>query len=112
MPQARDYFSKVKEAREAIKARAVDLLETYLGIIEEARSKGDFETAMKATQWLIEHMPNEDGVRVIDSSASKPKEEAKALQPVGPSIQIGIALTPPKTPLLAPAVIDIEPDKA
>lgn len=105
----KEYFPRVKEAREALRERAMEVLETYLAIIAEARSAGDFESAFKAAQWLLEHMPNEDGARLIDPSGSKPKEIEGPK--TGPSIQIGIALggVKPKE-LPATRIIDITPD--
>jgi hypothetical protein len=109
--RALNRFSKVKEAREALKEQALELFNTYVLIINQAINDKDYETAHKATQWLIEHMPAEDGVRMIDSSASRPKEsEQKSL---GPAIQIGIALSgqPPRKALPPVEVIDVTDDK-
>lgn len=86
----REFFPKVKEAREVLKEKALELVELQMTIIKEAIANGNFEAASKATQWLIEHMPNEDGERLIDSSAAKPKELEGTRS--GPAIQIGIAL--------------------
>lgn len=88
---AKPLFPKVKEARQVLKDRAVEILETYLQVCRDARDAGDYETAAKSLQWLIEHMPNDGGETVIDPSAAKPKVNDKAL-PTGPAIQIGIAL--------------------
>lgn len=100
------FFPKVKEAREALRERALDLLNKYETIIDLAIAKGDFEVAGEHVQWLLEHMPAEDGDRLIDPSAATVKEVASG--PVGPSIQIGIALTSPKPKELAPVVIEAE----
>ena len=71
----RVYFPKVKEAREALREKALELFELQVSIIREALNKGDFESAYKANQWLMEHMPaSDEGERLIDSSAAKPKE--------------------------------------
>lgn len=107
----RDYFPKVKEAREALKEKALEHYELQLKLIMEAVNKGDIESALKANQWLMEHMPAEDGVRLIDPSAAKPKELETG--PRGPAIQIGIQLGGVNVPKqLAPInVIDIDPDE-
>lgn len=102
------YFSRVKEAREALKDKALELHALYMSIITEAIAKSDLETAMKATQWLIEHMPAEDGVAMVDVSVDKPKQvEGKS----GPSVNIGFALGGlGEARTLLPAVtIDVEP---
>lgn len=104
-------FPKVKEAREALKEKALELFEEYRDMIREAREKGDFETATKHIQWLIEHMPmDEDGNTMVDPSVDKPKPEAK---PTGPSISIGFNLggidTPKALPLPEVKVIDVTP---
>lgn len=83
------YFSKVKMAREILREKALEILAKYELIIDKALEKGDFETAAKHTQWLLEHMPNEEGERLIDPSAAKPKEVERGS---GPSIQIGLVL--------------------
>lgn len=104
-------FSKVKEARELLKAEAENILKMYMQVIQEARAKGDLETAQKALQWLIEHLPEDEGVRMVDISVDKPKEIEGNL---GPSIQIGIALggmnAPPPLPQATTTVIDVTPE--
>ncbi len=101
-------FPKVKEARELLKQKAADLLAKYERIIDEAIIAQQFEVAAKHVQWLIEHMPEEDGVRLIDASAAKAVEVQGK---IGPSIQIGIALGGMKPRELpeAPEVIDVTP---
>lgn len=110
---ARDHFPRVKEAREALRERAVDLFEKYWSLIQKAEDAGQFDVAMEHARWLVEHMPaGEAGERMIDSSAAKPKEIEG---PKGPQIQIGIALggmKPPTTVQLPVAdVIDVTPVK-
>lgn len=102
------YFSKVKEAREYLKSQTMVLLELQKTLILEAAAKGEFEAALKANQWLIEHTAGEDGVRVIDPSAAKP-QEVEGYK--GPQIAIGINLgtTPKALPELK--VIDVVPDE-
>lgn len=86
----RTYFPRVTEARNFLRDKAKDLLELQIKLIMEAAASGEYESATKANQWLIEHLPaGDDGVRVIDTSASKPKEIAQGT--VGPTVNIGIA---------------------
>lgn len=107
----KDYFPAVKEARAALAAKALEHYELQLKLIMEAVNKGDIESAIKANQWLMEHMPAEDGVRLIDPSAAKPKEVESG--PKGPSIQIGIQLGGVNAPKSLPPmkVIEIDPDE-
>lgn len=104
------YFSRVKEAREVLKNKAADILEMQIAIIQLAIAKGDFETAAKANQFLLEHMPEEDGERMIEISVDKPKQVEKGS---GPHIQIGFALggIPASQGALpeAPVTIDVTP---
>lgn len=98
-------FPKVREAREALKAKALELHELYMTIIQKAILDHDFETAMKATQWLMEHMPSDDGAQMLDISVDKPKQVE---QRTGPSVNIGFALGGiPKS--LPTVTIDVEP---
>lgn len=86
----RVFSSRVQEAREALRDRAIDILEAMLAVTVEARANKDYEVAADTLKWLYEHLPSDaDGNRVIDSSAAKVKEiEA----PTGPQIAIGIQL--------------------
>lgn len=106
----KEYFPRVKEAREALRERAIEVLETYLTIISEARAKGDLETAEKAARWLLEHMPNEAGERLIDSSASKPTVETQSQSSL-PTINIGFQLGGVKQQKALPEVVDVTPVK-
>ena len=113
MAPTKDHFPKVREAREALKEKALELFEAYLLIIKDAHASGNFEVAAQHMQWLIEHMPKgDDGERVIDESAAKPKSVET---PKGPTIQIGIALSPQKPKELPSVevidVTDVNPDK-
>lgn len=91
LKEQKNYFSKVAIARQLLKEKAEDILKQYLLVVDEARASGDYETAAKSLQWLIEHMPNEEGERMIEVSVDK-KIEEKQTGPVGPAIQIGIAV--------------------
>lgn len=104
---SKSFFPRVKEAREALKEKALQLFQTQLLIIEAALNAGDFETAANANQWLIDHTPDEDGTRMIDISVDKPKQVERAL----PSIQIGFQLGGMSQPKQLPevSVVDVTP---
>ena len=82
-------FSSVRKAREALKERAFELLDGYIAVIKQAAASGDYETATKGYQYLLEHMPEEDGQRMIEISVDKP---VQVEAPKGPTIQIGFQL--------------------
>jgi hypothetical protein len=107
-------FSKVKEARELLKQEAETILRSYMQTIQMAVAAGQYEAALKAQQWLIEHFPEDEGVKMIDISVDRPKQvEGQS----GPAIQIGIALggmVQPKrleVPTIEAEVIQNEPDR-
>ena len=102
--------SSVRKAREALKARANEILDLMLLNAKQAAASGDFETAHKAYQHLLDHVPDEDGERVFDISIDKTKQvEAR---PSGPAIQIiGIGLGGINRPQLPEAsIIDVTPE--
>jgi hypothetical protein len=83
-------FPAVRKARELLKERAVEIYNQYVAVLKQSAEAGDYETAAKGYQFLIEHMPAEDGETMIDISVDKPRQvETKY---TGPSVQIGIAL--------------------
>lgn len=84
-----NFFPRVKEAREALKEKAVQLFEEYMKLAQIAKAAGNLEVAEQILWKLIEHMPNEEGTRLIDPSGSKPREIESNR---GPTIQIGIQL--------------------
>lgn len=97
------YFPKVREAREALRARAMEIFELQMQVAREALAAENFEQANIALQFLLKHMPkDEDGLRLLESD---PDKEGGKQIPAGPTIQIGIALGPQKKAL--PEVIDI-----
>jgi len=102
------FFPKVREAREALRDKALALHELHMEIVQLAIDKGDLETAAGEVRWLTEHMPKGDNnERMIDESAAKPKVTEG---PRGPSVNIGFALGGIDQPKLPPAVtIDVEP---
>ncbi len=82
-------FSKVALARELLREQASKILEDYLEVVAKAKDAGDYETAAKALQWLIEHMPaDEAGDRLVDVSVDK-KQQQQIVQAPAP-VQIGI----------------------
>jgi hypothetical protein len=110
-------LSKIREAREALKARALELFERHLEVIDKAIDTGDLEVASKHLQFLGVRMPkDDDGTTFLDSSLDNKKQIEG---PKGPQIQIGIALNgsqkslPPKPKKLLPPsvqVIDVTED--
>lgn len=108
----RGAFSKVRQAREALRERADELIDKYLQVVDFAIAKGDAESAYKALQWLLDHLPAEDdGSRVFDRSVDKvpPTSDSGSS---APAINIGIALggIPERKPKALPKaeVIDME----
>lgn len=107
----RSHFSSVKRAREALKERSYEIFEAYMGLASQAAAKGDFETAETILWKLLDHGPtDEDGIRLLTASASKPVSTKDQGQ-IGPAIQIGIALGGIGTPKELPSatVIDVSP---
>ena len=83
------HFPAVRRAREALKEKADKILEEYLVAIKLAISSGKYEEGLKAYQWLLDHIPGENGERIFEASSDKPHpvEGQK-----GPLIQIGFKL--------------------
>jgi hypothetical protein len=108
-----NYFSSVKKAREALKQRAHEILDGYLATIKQAAASGDYESAIKGYQHIMDHMPAEDGERLIDISVDKVPLDVKGNG--GPQVQIGIAIGglngQQQLPSPTPEVIVIEPSK-
>lgn len=106
------HFSKVREAREALKEKALELHDLHLKIIKGAMDVGDFKTAGAEMRWMREHLPaDDDGVTAIDTGI----DAAKQIQgSTGPTIKIGFALggVNQGAKLLPPAqVIEVEPEE-
>ena len=92
---AKDYFPKVKEAREALRAKALAIYEMQMKIIAAALAADDFEVAANANQFLMEHMPPDDeGHKMLETSIDKQVVDKGSNIP---TIQIGIALGPAPT---------------
>lgn len=111
-------LTRVKEAREALKEKSAEIVELLIETAIDAKAHGEFETAAKSLQWLLEHMPaDEDGGKVIDSSVDK-QAKIDPRKQVGPQIQIGFAIggipaaAGATKQLPAVEVIDVEKDKS
>lgn len=103
------HFSSVKRAREALKAKAEAVLEKYMAAIDMAAASGKYEEALKAYQWLLDHVPAEDGERIFDGSSDKVQVIDNT--PRGPLVQlVGITLggVGHKKALPEATIIDIE----
>lgn len=83
-------LAKGRVARDLLLSHAEEIYQEYRRIISEAAAAGNFKAALEHLQWLVEHMPKEDGVAIIDESAAKPKALDKG--PSGPTLQLGIAI--------------------
>ena len=84
------HFSSVKKARLALQEKAQEVLQKYMDAIDMAAASGKYEEALKAYQWLLDHVPAEDGARIFDSSSDKVQVGDSG--PKGPVINIGFAL--------------------
>ena len=82
--------ASVRKAKEALKAQAYEIYEEYRATIREARVAGKYEEALNAYKWLIDHIPSEEGERLIEGSSDKVKEVESGNK--GPVINIGFKL--------------------
>ena len=110
VPVGGAYFkASVKKARQRLMERADEIIEKYLKMIDMAIAAGDFETANKGFQFLVEHMPKEDGESIITESAAKPKQIADNSFK-GPVINIGVKVGgTTKEALPEVTTIEVEP---
>ena len=98
--------ASVRKAKEALKAQAYEIYEEYRATIREARVAGKYEEALNAYKWLIDHIPSEEGERLIEGSSDKVQQIESGNK--GPVINIGIKLggiQQPKT--IEGTVIDV-----
>lgn len=104
----RVFSSRVQEAREALRDKAMDIFEAMLTLTVEARANKDYEVAAETLKWLYDHIPSDgDGIRVIDTSVDKVKELETNK---GPQIAIGISLGGMNhTQLPEAKIIDVSP---
>jgi hypothetical protein len=106
----REYFPRVREAREYLLDKAVELMELHHKLIIQAAEAGEYEAALKATEWAIDHTPaDEDGVRMIEGSIDKVKEDRNKYLP---TIQIGLKIGGmPEPKALPEPVIDVQSEE-
>lgn len=107
------FFTKVKIARQLLRDKAEELLAEYLDVIQKAKDAGEYETAAKELRWLLEHIADDEGDRMVGMSVDKQQQVLQA--PTQPTIQIGIqvgGVGPAKNQKALPAtrVIDVKPD--
>lgn len=106
------HFGKAVMIREMLRDKAQTIIEEYMDVAARAKDAGDYETAQKALQWLIEHLPaDSDGVTFVDTSIDKQKQIGDGKSST-PQIQIGIQVgginTPKQLPQVTSEVIDVE----
>lgn len=82
-------FPKLVAAREAFKALAADMPDIYQRAIKDAMAAGEYEVAIKAMQWFMEHSPTHEGIALLDTGVDVAKSDKGSK---GPQIQIGIKL--------------------
>lgn len=99
-------FGSVRKARAALLARANELMDGYLDLIKKASEAGEYDVASKAYQYLFDHMPPEDGQRLLEQGIDKPKQVEGYR---GPTIQIGFKLGGIDQHTLPESIIEIEP---
>lgn len=104
------YFSKVKEARAALAAKALDLFTMYERLIKDAIEAQDFDTAQKGLQYLLMHMPkDDDGTTLLEPSVDNTPSKEKGSS--GPTIKIGVMLGGVNRPPELPPAIDVDVDE-
>lgn len=103
----KNYFSRVSEAREALKGKSLEVFDLYMKVAQSAYEAQDFETAMKALQYLMSHMPKDGGVSMLDQDIDKPKQVEGGKKSEG--IKIGIAIGG-MTPQSTPKTLGVAPD--
>lgn len=98
----------VKKARQALKEHSEEIYQEFRAAIKLAIAHGKYAEGLAAYQWLIDHIPAEDGERVVDSSVDKQKQVESGNQ--GPIIQIGVNLGRIPQKVLPEPVIDVDSD--
>ena len=83
----RKHSAAVRKARERLQADADEIYTEYRKAIQIAVAGGEYEPALKAYQHLLDHLPAEEGQRLLDPSVDK---QQVTEGPRGPLIQIGI----------------------
>lgn len=101
----RDLSRAVNRVREKLLEQAMELYEEYRAMIKAAKDAGKYEEALKAQQWLLDHIPSEEGQRIFDPSVDKsPQHESTQKSPLVQIVGIkmgGIAELPsgPQSPI-------------
>lgn len=106
-------FPRVREAREKLRSKAGEILDAYMDTVVEAREAGETEVAIKALQFLMEHLPAdaETGEKFLDTSVDKVQKN-EGRKSLGPNIKIGVAIGGlPTQAQLGPAVEIVEGEK-
>ena len=98
------HFPRIREARELLMSQAEEFIQLKKEIIKKAIEKGDLETADKAINYLLSHMPQFEGISAVDPDIDKPKQVEG---PKGPQISIGIALGGMNKPKELPQVTSV-----
>lgn len=104
-PGIRKNAAAVRKARERLMEEADQILKDFQSMIGMAAAQGEYEAALKAQQWLLEHIPAEEGQRVLDASIDK---QQVSDGPRGPLIQIGIMQGGVSKPKELPPAVTIE----
>ena len=87
----RHYFPRIKEAKQALQSKALELYELQEKAIRAALDAGEYEVAIKAIQWLQAHIGADDeGNTPISADIDIPKQLEKGSS--APTIQIGFQL--------------------
>ena len=89
-PYSHKQFSSVRRAKEALREKALDLLEEFRQTIIEARAAGKYEEALKAYQWLLDHIPSDEGERMLEASVDKTSNQESGNK--GPIVNIGFKI--------------------
>ena len=105
------YFkSSVKKARQRLQERSDEIINKWLKALDMMIAAEAWDPVNDGFRFLVEHMPKEDGVGIIDESAAKPKMVERG--PGGPVIQIGVKVGGVSTQALPEAVvIDVNPER-
>jgi hypothetical protein len=106
-PDITTRFVRIREARELLRQKAAEILDLYMKNALSAHEAGEYETASKSLQWLIEHMPKDEetGQTVVDTSIDKVSRDGRK---GGDRIQILLAPTAPLPPRLAAHTVEGE----
>jgi hypothetical protein len=108
-----NFFSKVTVARQLLRDKAEDILKEYLDIAAQAKAAGDYESAYKALQWLIDHMPKEgDGEALVGRSADKEAPQLPSSGDSKPRIMIGIQVGGAQKALPTATIVEADEDES